>query len=275
MEKQPVDDLFARKLREAETPVNPDVFGQLQKRMAPKPLPVQRSAFVWWKVACAACIAIALGYLYRSSDTLKPEGEKFVKKTDVSRKTPAQSVIDSVQKTPEPIAQLARFKAENKPIEQKAYSASREVHAIPQQKDHQPIAQVAKTNEPAYKIDEPVYQRADSQTVATSITQPNVPQADRVATKQPVRAERTVILTIDEAQFVDKVAHSDPNALVSGSEHAQNGLSSLFGKLKQLKRGDVSLAKAAPATYQNDPKNRFGRVLNGVKESLKNETTLE
>ncbi|WP_375444154.1 hypothetical protein [uncultured Fibrella sp.] len=287
MEKQPVDDLFARKLREAEAPVGPDVFNQLQKRMGGQPTPIRRPVVAWWHVASAACLLVALWFLY-VINKVEPETSIPIAVRQAFQKLQSngdddKAIADATakpeldQKRQHDFAvDEANKQQEEESIAQATYLAQRK-------------SQTKLFNKPEAPTQTPVRPVETERIVATPeqlvqpIVEPSVVPINpvpveriaRVNNAQKQATERTILLTIEEPQLTNSLtaAKSDITTLEVQQPH-QNGLSSLFGKLKQLKNGEV-LAKAVPVSNQNNQKNRLGRVFSEVKESLKNETTLE
>lgn len=280
MEKQPIDDLFARKLRDAEVPVGSDGFSQLQMRMKPKTHLVRRSATIWWQLASAACLVVAFGLLYRASKTEPVISQPVA----ITKKGPAKELplnleltnpltnvperglqrgrlIDSRAAQDEQTAQVVTY-----PVQKRA-TLINQPPAKPLTQAIEPAEQVARA-----KPHKEIQQLPNTPTITSTIA-PIIRVAQ--STERPKQlSERTVILTIEESETADTQIASVNTSPTPDPQLHQNSLSGLFGKIKQLKNGEV-LAKAAPTANQNVPRNRFGRIFTEVKESLKNETTLE
>ncbi len=279
MEKQPIDDLFARKLRDAEAPVGPDIFDQLQKRMSTKPLPTRRLVVAWWHVVSAACVLVAFWFMYITNSTpvkvnapvaYKELLSKTAKPEAVQREVavaPALKLQKQLNANTDKVSKNVKLLTKatypaRKPVAPARQSIANE--STPMRLQPQPIEQITGVRSAA------VQQTPEIQPVAMNSTLP----VERIANSPKQQVGRTVVLTIDEAQLATTPTTTQSDSPAPQQQH-QNGLSGLLGKLKQLKNGEV-LAKAAPtAGTQNSPKNRLGRVFFEVKESLKNETTLE
>jgi hypothetical protein len=278
MEKQPVDDLFSRKLRDAEIPVRADMFSEMQKRIGAKPLPVQRSVAGWWSVVGAACALLVIWFLY-SSDKAHLPG--IITTPIVSDQKPEKGEPIATRQTghstnvPEPV----------KPANRQTYKRAEYRNQVAQtgnrsQKQARPAVQLPaqqqastpmpRSMDPVAVIPSPTTQ----QVLQSPATMASIP-IERVIDKRKPTVERTIILNIDEPQMTTALATKGNDLLTPlGSPMHQSGLSGLFGKLKQLKNGEV-LAKVTIAPGQTNQQNRFGRVFTEVKESLKNETTLD
>lgn len=287
MEKQPVDDLFARKLREAEAPVGPDVFSQLQKRMGGQPeFPVRRPVVAWWHVASAACLLIALWFLYVTNKTENHISVPIARKQDQPKIQNDSTDNEAIAATTLKSASEHRGREvtsgsvaepkQNNVTAQVTYPTRRNVYANlpdePKSDERTPVR--ASETERIAAMPRQIGSPVTEQITATTTPTP-VERIAQVSNTQKRATERTVLLTIEEPQPASSLAtvESQITALDAQQPH-QHGLSGLFGKLKQLKNGEV-MAKAAPVNSENNQKNRLGRVFSEVKESLKNETTLE
>ncbi|RYF59299.1 MAG: hypothetical protein EOO39_33370 [Cytophagaceae bacterium] len=285
MEKQPVDDLFARKLRDAEVPVGSDVFDQLQKRMSAKPLPVHRTIGVWWYVASAACALVAVWFLYVTNEPeqqLKGSlAQKQVSKpADVDRIAANQTgttfgSTNGLQTEGKEVEQITDKHKKSEPIAKATYPDQKPTYPKNQQsvREHR----LSSTQQLTERVAVGKAEENQPALVSplTAVTPTPVEPIDRVAAKPKQITERTIVLTIDDPQAENALVTVKGDTPKSDSQGQQNGLSGLFGKIKQLKNGEV-LAKATPVGESHtNPKKRFGRVFTEVKESLKNETTLE
>jgi hypothetical protein len=266
MEKQPIDDLFAQKLREVEVQPGDDVFGRLQNRQKAIPLPTHRPnrrVAGWWYSMAAACVLTPLGWLLWpvEMEQMQTNGEKVTKQ---------------VQEKPVS-GQVANERAAIGLSTGKAMAA------------HAPMTQIRSRAEPTAEVvgatlvptHAPVARNvAELPEITPQETTPPIaepmPQADVANTKsmrQPVAAERTIVMVIDVPE--EKVAGTlQPAASPVAVTLSQPNLSQLFTKVKQLKSGDV-LARATPTRPVTEPRTGFGRLFNGVKESLRNDNTLE
>ncbi|HEX9958544.1 MAG TPA: hypothetical protein VGA96_14865 [Fibrella sp.] len=281
MEKQPVDDLFARKLRDVEAAVGPDLFDQLQKRIATKPIPVRRTIVAWWHVASAACVLVALWFVYITATTEPPVSVPVAHKHLAKAKDhglPAENAVATLpvhERQKHDVGSDAGKTEKHNSVARVTYPARTPVTPASQAMNKEPIlnrSQQQSTERVAVVQSQEIQQVPVTPAVALNSTP--VERIERVGSKQKQHADRTVVLTIEEPQEVNSLATVQNDSPAADPQLPQKGLSSLFGKIRQLKNGEV-LAKVTPTTNQNSPKNRFGRIFTEMKESLKNETTLE
>lgn len=271
MEKQPVDDLFARKLRDVEVPVGSDVFSQLQQRMGTKPLITRRPLAMWWYMAGAACILIALGMVYITTKNNLDDKQPVAHKESLrkSQAVPASSGNEIIAKS---VIKDPQIQGDS------GYNEERLAPTFPIQKAKlsRQKAEQERASQPSEVIDQVAVLTTQPIQEVTRLPIKVVTPIEEIARveKQPRHLNgRTIVLTIEEPE-ASNLASADNHIAVPATQQHVTGLSGLFGKIKQLKSGEV-LAKANSADNQSTTKNRFGRVLTEVKESLKNETTLE
>ena len=288
MEKQLIDDLFARKLREAELPPSPDAFSRLQSRMASTPLPTsQRRVAVWWYGAAAASLLLITLFVFRNNLLPKqPESTPLAAQTQTAKvaetnhteppiplaktvrggtdQVGQQQVAEGKSGADEPNALLTGTKIEVVTAKNVAQSS------LPSIPTPVPEAVVAITLTPVL-----VAPKTEAIATTVSPTKPiqDAPQAAPLATTS-IAQQRVVVLTIEEPQAAAPVVALQPARVESTSQAQSGSLADLVAKVKQLKNGDA-LARVTPAKRPPDSRSRFGRVFEGVKESLKNETTLE
>lgn len=285
MEKQPIDDFFARKLREAEIPPSPDTFSRLQSRMASTQLPTaKRQVAIWWYgVAAASLLLIALFY-FQSSSKVKP-----TTLDQVARQAKATNPVSPMLK-PQP-TQLVAKAGEERTHRTVSVSAAQNGLDDRQEKMMAATAKpvvgmeeakstVAIGKEPVQKavvqLPEITAVTAKNESVAVMI--PPVPvqiaQPKLPVTSNPADQQRVVVMTIAEPKADLPVVALQPIKVEPASQAQLGSLAGLFAKVKQLKNGDM-LARATPVKRPTDSRSRLGRVFEGMKESLKNETTLE
>ena len=285
MEKQPIDDLFARKLCEAELPPSPNVFNRLQSRMASTQLPTtKRRAVIWWYGAAAASLLlIALFYFRSSSD------EKQTAPDQIARQAKATNPVSPMPK-PQP-TQLVAKAGEERTHRTVAVSA---VQKGPDNHQQKMMAAVTKlvvgmkeATSTATMGKQPVQQAAVQLPEITAVTAKNesmvgiappvlaqIAQPKLPVTSNSSDQQRVVVMTITEPKADLPMMALQPTKAEPASQAQLGSLAGLFAKVKQLKNGDA-LARATPLKRPADSRSRLGRVFDGMKESLKNETTLE
>lgn len=274
MEKQPVDDLFARKLRDADVAPGADVFGRLQSRMNSTPLPVaqpKRRLAGWWYGAAASLL---LGILWlswpRNSGTDKPTltGHDVAQQSAVTPSRPsarknelprpkAQSALPADKASPE-VTRLAERKSRR--VKADEYVATKEAT------DHESITAEPATGQAKTPDNVPAIVAVDAPVIA------KVEKSSSTTTEQKKSPMgRTVVLTIAEPAPA-KLAVLEPTK-PDAAPNAPN-LTQFFDKVKQIKSGEV-FARATPTRQTAEPKTGLGRLMNGVRESLRNENSLE
>ncbi|MBO0930750.1 hypothetical protein [Fibrella aquatilis] len=293
MEKQPIDDLFARKLREAELPPSPDALSRLQSRLNSVPLPTQRRRVaVWWYgVAAASLILVAL-FSYQNNRSIKS-----AESTSLTAQTKKLTAAPNHTEVPVPL--IAKVGEGAKPGRKQQILEEERGTVVITNKQRVPMPEVAEkaviaknatqsaTPRTATRVDEQVAISSITPeptaikvealaTVATSkLAHPvqEVPQTVSVSTHLADQ-QRVVVLTIDEPESAESAPDMQPTKVASMSPAQTGSLAGLFAKVKQLKNGDA-LARATPVKRHSDARSRFGRVFEGMKESLKNDNTAD
>ncbi|MEZ0609524.1 hypothetical protein ACAW74_13460 [Fibrella sp. WM1] len=275
MEKQPVDDLFARKLRDAEVAPGADVFGRLQTRMNATPLPVaapkRRLAGWWYGVAASVLLSIAWLSWSRVGDTVKPMGHQVARagnsavqptaRNSESQPTGAQTdaLTTGADASPETTQATERTTRPAKTAEYVAQANTSRENSKP-------------TEQPTPKA--PVTDNVPETVSVTPVEAPIVAKTEKIQPTvevEKVPTGRTVVLTIADPEPV-KLATVQPTK----TDAVQNtpNLSQFFDKVKQIKSGEV-FARATPTRPAAEPRTGLGRLVNGVRESLRNENSLE
>ena len=286
MEKQPVDDFFARKLRDAEVPISAELFGQLQQRMGTKPLPVgRRRAGAWWYVMAAASVVlvIVLSYPAQKTDYVssKSRNDKRVSRAinlskeairpiaaapDRAKQRSDVGFIDEVINKQVVLRKVTYPTA--KSIAEESSSLTERSMLLATQKPVEQIAEARSKETPLMPVGQVV--------AMTSVVAERIDQVGTLS-KQPT--ERIIVLTIKEPQPETgtgvSTEEADADVIDQNAKRQAGSLSGLFSKIKQLKNGEVQAKSEPVATSQRGQKNKFGRVFARVKETLKNETTLE
>ncbi|GAB4025964.1 hypothetical protein [Spirosoma koreense] len=292
-EKQPIDDLFARKLSNMSLSPSADGFERLQARMGQqKP----EARIVFWRnpalqryMAAAACLLLVclFGWLYWPSTqnpvsegaklatnrtNYKPmNGPKEKKADQVTEKAysevPALVPADVIQS--EQLAQAN--KASEKivqPTRASEQSADFHKHAH-HQPDHAANTSVlAQTKPTEAEIGQstPLAAEAKPATVATLQVADNMP-----TTKSNPPAERVLVVTIEEpatlvaARQVAKEAVEEKTLAVANDKPEKEVKAGLWQQVKRFKQGDIFARRDNAA---NDDQGLLGRAYNGLKHSL-------
>lgn len=273
MEKQPIDDLFSRKLHDTEVTPGADVFGRLQSRMNTTPLPQaepKRRLAGWWYGVAAASVLVAVVWI--SWPTQSKIGAPVSSELAKSNATPASETTGQTEPTQplpgtsqpmETAIAVVKTKqvepAENKGIARK----NNQLTAI------QSVAPKAKPVELSLEPSPTLAKLPELQPTRESmVVKIETNTANAV---EKVASGRTVVMTIAEPEPV-RLAAVQP-AKTDVSANAPN-LGQLFEKVKQIKSGEV-FARATLTPQPTEAKTGLKRLVNGVRESLRNENTLE
>ncbi|UFH55566.1 hypothetical protein [Spirosoma sp. KNUC1025] len=298
-EKQPIDDLFARKLSNMSMPPSSNGFERLQARMGQnKPearIMVWRNPFVQRYMAIAACLLIVclFGWLYLSSNNVTTSNSPAVAvkqarptqqpaNSDNERSQPASVADNDVSY---PIAHVVPNRPENK--EQigkvgKSNEVGKDIHTSTNR-----LADSHKTTlKPSIApvSDEPVLAQikaADSQpkpeTTEVGKNATNQPTVEQVADVKPVTkpispAERVLVVTIDEptslvaARQAAKTSIEDkPVVAVNDKLEKDAKAGGLWAQVKRIKHGEL-FAKRDNASEED--RGLLDRAYNGLKRSL-------
>lgn len=291
MEKQPIDDLFHRKLHDAEVTPGADAFARLQSRLTTPPLPAQQPQrrFVgWWYGAAAACMVVALGWAYLwlsagTSPSVNPPTRVAQVKPPVTQPITTDKVVEPRKGHARPMAESGRpFVAP--PRTQLAARQPGSVLPRTQLTASPAIQQTVQANvqagQPitaAQQTPQSIAQRSPTNVPAeASVKQPesqSSPGAMPVVVKQTETrhsAERVVVLSFDEPLVGATIASKPAVIEAVATQQPSPSLSQLVAKVKQLKNGEL-LASATPAKPAAEPRTGLGRLFNGVKETLRNE----
>lgn len=286
MEKQPIDDLFHRKLHDAEVTPGADAFARLQSRIDTTPLSVERPRrrFAgWWYGATAACLLLTLAWSYQdrdvhndvpeqSADKVARQGASKPRLTEPTSQ-PAVGLPDqriaSALPAPQPAERTQLVRAEEKGVST-GPTSSIDQRAQPGWRRDQVLAV---DTQPSEATAQP--QRLSERTTTPDGTSTNSVAAGPSSADRPPTAERVVVLLIDVPEQTSTVStEAVARAAVQPATTTQPGWSQLVAKVKQLKNGEL-LARAAPSKPATEPRAGISRLFSNVKESLRNENTLE
>lgn len=296
IEKQPLDDLFARKLADMSLPPSPDGFARLQARMG-QGQPEARVVF--WRnpivqryMAAAACLVLAclFGWLYLST------GPSSQEKTTVAANEPNESPAQThpgILPIAEPEREVAtapsapEYAAPDLSDTERAISpAERSRSAVTATTDNSHVAHVNRTsrstkplsqNAPTVVSVKPLEQIAQTN-LSTPLTEPdreNQPVA-AVATKAAPAAERVLVVTIAEpealvaARQVVKTQPEEKGETATADKLEKDAKpATLWQQMKRLKQGEVFARK----DVGEDDRGLLGRAYNGLKQTFDKEKT--
>ncbi|WP_080238122.1 hypothetical protein [Spirosoma rigui] len=299
-EKQPIDELFARKLENMSLPPGPDGFARLQARMGqgtelPKVV-FWRNATVQRYMALAACLLLVclFGWLYMTN-----EGDP-VRKGDVAAANPAKAEKDDdnqvIAPLGKPIDEVAQTQAvpkrttpgsvtyeadQIKPLEKNGAKESeggidtRAVAAVkpspvkaPKLPLEAPLQETAKPAEQIARVEvSPVTAEPISDKPSTAAVSKPRPPAERVLVvtiAEPealVAARRTVKASVQEETVADADAKAD--------RETKGG--SLWSQVIKLKQGEIFARK----DEGEDDRGLLGRAYSGLKHSLDKDKSIK
>lgn len=245
MKKHPIDDLFSRKLRDAEISPREDAYLKLQERMQAK----QRRIGGWWQqrpwlAAAGICLLLGAGWIVWTNNNSQTA---TIAKNQVVPQKPLDIPQNTEQMALSTKKEHARKKALPLPatIESKVVQATQQTKALPLQEieaNKNTEIQVAQTVEPPIiKKDLPIINREVSSAIAQ--TSPSI--ADN---KQP---EKTIVLQLPELKETlvalndDEIRNNSPKS--SNAESTEDILSKpqkssrmakVWKQLKNAKNGE-------------------------------------
>ena len=299
-EKQPIDDLFAKKLSNISLPPSADGFKRLQARMNQhKPearMVVWRNPVVQRYTTAAACLVVfcSLGWLYWPSETKTTPGKAQVA---VNHNVPLRSE-KHVEKqsgsfTNTPTADTKIRTPFNPAIEQDQLANAGEVSAVVKNKSRlqaytQPVnerdaisqpegairseAVLTQTKSTNSKVSSAAVSANDVTPVNQSTPELIVVTDNNTAAKASPPAERVLVVTIEEpaalvaARQVAKAAVNEKTPIAVTDKPEKEPKES--GLWKQVKRYRQDELFARSDNAKNDDRGLLSRAYDGLKHSL-------
>lgn len=290
-EKQPIDDLFARKLGNMSLPPSPNGFERLQARMGQgKP----EAGVVFWRnpamqryMAAAACLLLVslFGWLYWPTSVQKPNGSLVATNQKVLPNSRAitQKQVKQQAQTPAPDAATPDFLSQETPANQVAQV---EKTSIKNDDNRHVVEQSSKTNKAALKIlpstsNEPVLTQIKPvegknipEVMSPDVVTPSNPVvADNQTISKPAPpAERGLVVTIAEPELLVAARQAAKASVEDKAVVAVNGKperdakeGGLWQQVKRIKQGEVFARRDNP---DNDERGLLGRAYSGLKQSF-------
>jgi cytoskeletal protein RodZ len=222
MKKEPIDNLFADKLQQAEITPRAEAWEKLQSKMAKKEKKIVWLPYVRWSAAASVALLVGLG-IWFMNDSQQPKTP-----TMAQTKIPTKKAIS----VPQIEAQVAvSQKVEIRESNSTTFRAMAIVspHKQPQIMVQQPEIAVVK-NEKA--IVEPVNKKIE-------VDMPE-PKLETIATLQPVqKPEQTVRLELSEpTEILTETIAANLKPDVTNSLPKEKRINKIFRQLKNLKNGD-------------------------------------
>ncbi|MVM40145.1 hypothetical protein GO730_25155 [Spirosoma sp. HMF3257] len=298
-EKQPIDDLFARKLGNLSLPPSADGFARLQARMGQSK---QETKVVFWRnpvmqryMAAAACLLLVclFGWMYwpsggkstidsvqvatnRSGNSASKgkisTPKEISEPTDQSTDKQIEPVLPNQNVAAEQLAKVNKVSEVNNRNGHSANPSSVEIHkstqkSLPRSTNEPVLAQVNSTNTKTTP-------EAIKQEVIPPLAQPSTEQVaeSKPITKPTPSAERVLVVTIAEpealvaARQAAKTAIEEQPIVAStdkGEKDTKTG--GLWAQVKRIKQGDVF---ARRDNQGDDERGLLDRAYSGLKRSL-------
>lgn len=266
-EKNPLDELFARKLGKLEQSPAPDSFARLQQRMQGGQ---EKPRLVLWRnynaqMAAAACVAIALlmGWLYTSNQsggTIRSGRTVAVheRQAETQRNNGDKATIETTVANQVP--QVARVRSVPAPKRSQAEQQVRLTTAVgtTSAADEQAVAQQPATNQKETPMIS-AGQKLTTEAIAAAKTAP-APQA--------TPKERVLIVTIEEPEALvaarQTAASVVNNMPVLAASPTKEGKATFWQQVKRLKQDD-DVARQDGVT---DESGLLSRAYKGIKHRL-------
>ena len=268
MEKQPIDDLFSRKLQHAEVKPGGDAWARVQTRKSvTQATPLWRyaavaasllvviSLFGWWvmqtRVNAVSTVAATKRIALSPSEKIARIERATVKPKQLNRNALQQSTQDVIQTRSELVAVMAE---KNRSVKQEI---AKDV-----------VLQTSATPEPFVAKIPSAQDKADN--LAKDVMPAVLVAKDTTPKMLPSVAERTLVVSIAAENFALQT-NSTESVQASGRQSTKGGLGGFLRKVKRLKDGDA-FALGNETTTKTD-RHGFTKVLDEVKESISNNTT--
>ncbi len=268
-EKNPLDELFARKLGKLERPPSPDSFARLQQRMQSGQ---EQPRMVMWRnptlqIAVAACVAVAflMGWLYtgdKSGSLVTGSGQAVaIQKQQPEKAANYENKGLAENATVDKATQVAQ--AANTITSEQGRSGKPtqpKTDAVEPSVNKQLIAgKVASPKETQPEMTTPVVAKSATEAVATT-------KATSTAPVKP--AERVLVVTIEEPealvaarQTAASVVNNMPVLAASSSKEAK---ATFWQQVKRLKQDD----DVARKEDHTDESGLLSRAYKGIKQRL-------
>ncbi|GAB4052300.1 hypothetical protein GCM10028810_53350 [Spirosoma litoris] len=298
-EKQPIDDLFARKLGNMSLPPSDDGFARLQARMGQGK---QEAKVVFWRnpamqryMAAAACLLLVclFGWLYLPSSGTSPLNGVQVattqskKSTSIAKKS-AQKQIEEESSVDNRSTDLEndrlnleqRGSTEQVAQVNKSSEVDKQSHELTNvpvnthKASHKPLS--IATDRPVLAQTSPANNKANPEVIKQEVTQPTVqPVIEQIAESKPITkpaptAERVLVVTIAEPEALVAAREAARTAVEEKSVAAdkpekETKSGGLWQQVKRIKQGEVF---ARGDNTNDDERGLLGRAYTGLKHSL-------
>lgn len=291
-EKQPVDDLFTRRLKNMSLPPNPDGFARLQARMGQSQ---PETRVVFWQnptvhryMAVAACLLLTclFGWLYLSTETPRGSGATVAVNKPVTSVGKEQRY--ELPKSANEVATTGtnsdrRATVTNSQTTSTSPKPGNAADGRPQTADRQ-LASVKPTvrRNKRTSLEMPAVLPTEQLVKTEANPSPAGPTTEKqvaAVTEKPAPvAERVLIVTIAEptALVAARQAIKQPNdekdaVAVADKSEKDSKVASLWQQVKRVKQGEIFARKDAG----EDERGLLGRAYSGLKQTLDKDKTVK
>jgi hypothetical protein len=291
-EKQPVDDLFARRLKNMSLPPNPDGFARLQAQMGQSE-PERRVVF--WQnpvvqryMAVAACLLLTclFGWLYlttetpRGSETTVAVNRPATLTEEKQRHEQSKSEVEVAATGPNSDRQVPNLTAPE--TTNSSLAESSKLTVSPSTNDKHRIAtatrRVNKTAPQAKPTVTPTGELAKTETNSPSAEPITERQIATTTDKPTPVTERVLVVTIAEPKAVIAARQltKQPNdeedvAAVTDKSEKDSKAASLWQQVKRVKQGEIFARKDAG----EDERGLLGRAYSGLKQTFDKDKSIK
>lgn len=299
-EKQPIDDLFARKLGNMSLPPSADGFERLQARMGKR---VPEARVVFWQnptiqryMAAAACLILVslFGWLYWPSSSSSTGGENQVATNTPHKRTEPQkgdskSITTEKAEKNQSTSEETKARDINQPIQGEQVAVVEKLAVQPKQMNPSVLQPAGshKSVKPSAPSAAPEQVLAQTKSVEGPARQDVVstPAADKPAVSEQVAevkpaakttpaAERVLVVTIAEPealvaarQAVKAASEEKPIVALNEKQEKDAKNTGLWQQVKRFKEGEL-FARRDNENTTNEDRGLLGRAYSGLKHSL-------
>lgn len=290
-QKQPVDDLFARKLANMSLPTSPNGFARLQARMGQSE---PETRVVFWRnpsvqryMAVAACLlpVCLLGWLYLLSETPVPGKATIAinkpaisteKKHSRKELNPAPETEVALtqpvpeQRIPVPTDSKRTIRLSEKRNRQTVGEQKNDVHQFARANQAKPESKTAVPNAPTVVSGKPTEQVAEVETKIPSAVPTAGKETAASVDKPAFVAERVLVVTIAEPEAVSvarrAVTPAEEKAVVAAVNRPGEDAKgvTLWQQVKRIKQGEVFAHKDTG----EDERGLLSRAYSGLKQTF-------
>jgi membrane-associated HD superfamily phosphohydrolase len=279
IKKQPVDELFARKLAGLSMPPDERGFARLQTRMTKQKQPEK---VVFWRtptfqrsVAAAACILLVATLGWYTQSTNQDKLATVNTQNTVARHSPPVSLgeqrkeetSEAVAQQTVPDAELVKPRSEpQQEVGVPVITQERHVEAIAMTKPKINKTQAGLAKEKSVLASEVIEPKSKEQVASVAST----PVKDNITPMPMASAPRTLVVTIAEPDVLvaakQTAQEADQKVVAVNNNTNETGAGKLWRKIQKIRTGEAAVANAAVA--DDDEKGLLDRAYSEIKHSF-------